>query len=83
MHYQDNMTTDIAMLPEVQMSVCKISQDTIASMKLEGTFKKELGGVDPVNDEMELESYPDNKQPIKVESNAREGDDDDDAVTVP
>ena len=37
MYYQDNVTSDMAMLPEVRMSVHEIAQDTIASMKLEGT----------------------------------------------
>lgn len=49
-------TNDIAMLPEVQMSVFEISNDTIASVKLEVAAKQEPGGVDPVHDKMDLES---------------------------
>ena len=81
MYYQDNVTSDMAMLPEVKMSVHEISQDTIASMKLEGAQMREPGGIDPVHDETELESYTDDNQPVKLESDAREGDDEDDAVT--
>ena len=80
MFYQDNVTSDMAMLPEVKMSVHEILQDTIASMKLEGAHMREPGGIDPVHDETELESFLDDNQPVKVESDAREGDDDD-AVT--
>jgi hypothetical protein len=37
MYYQDDVTADMAILPEICMSVHEVSQDTIASMKV--TFK--------------------------------------------
>ena len=53
-------------------------------MKLEGPMIRKFGGADPVHDETELESVTsdgDDKLPaLKVESEAREGEDDD-AVT--
>ena len=84
MYYQDDVTADMATLLEIHMNVHEISQDMIASMKLEGHMIRELGGVDPVHNETELESVTsdsDNELPaLKVESEAREGEDDD-AVT--
>ena len=75
---------DMAILPEIRMKVHKISQDMIASMKLEGHMIREFGGADPVHNETELEPVTndgDNKLPaLKVESEARE-DEDDNAVT--
>jgi hypothetical protein len=55
-------------------------------LKLEGNLKGEPGGVDPVHDETELESITsddganDILPDLKVDSEAREGEDDD-AVT--
>jgi len=37
--YQDDITTDMAMLLEVCMAVHEISKDTIAALKLEGIRK--------------------------------------------
>ena len=53
MYYQDDVTADMAMLLEICMNVHEISQDMIASMKLEGPMCKS-GGVDLVHDETEL-----------------------------
>jgi len=84
MYYQDDVTVDIVVLTEIRMNVHEISQDKIASMKLEGPVIRESGGADLVHDETELESVisdGDDKLPaLKVESKAREGEDDD-AVT--
>eukprot|EP00804_Cyclotella_cryptica_P028830 CCRYP_019720-RA/>CCRYP_019720-RA protein AED:0.58 eAED:0.63 QI:0/0/0/0.5/1/1/4/0/888 len=80
MYYQDDVTGDMAMLPEVRMAVHEISNDSIAALKLDGLGKREPGGTDPVHDDTEIESVSSDNQPeIKVESEAREGEDD--AVT--
>ena len=60
-------------------------QDTIASMKLDGPLKYKSGGVDPVHDDTEFELVTNNNgdddlPELKVESEDREGEDDD-AVT--
>jgi hypothetical protein len=67
------------------MNVHEISQVMISSMKLEGPMKRKAGGVDPVYDDTEMESVTskdgDDELPAsQVESEAREGEDDD-AVT--
>eukprot|EP00804_Cyclotella_cryptica_P000019 CCRYP_013697-RA/>CCRYP_013697-RA protein AED:0.44 eAED:-0.15 QI:0/0/0/0.5/1/1/2/0/583 len=80
MYYQDDVIGDMAMLPEVRMAVHEISNDSIAALKLDGLGKWEPGGTDPVHDDTEIESVSSDNQPdIKVESEAREGEDD--AVT--
>ena len=55
MYYQDDMTSDLALLLEICMSILKTLKDTITSMQLEGTDKREPGGMNPVHDEMELD----------------------------
>ena len=85
MYYQEDVTADMVMLPEIRIKVHKISQDMIASMQLEGPMICESGGVDPVHDDTELELVTSNEgnnglPALKVESEAREGEDDD-AVT--
>ncbi len=67
------------------MNVYEISKGTIQAMKLDGPIVREPGGVDPLQDETEVESVTsidgDNALPdLKVESEARE-DENDDAVT--
>ena len=49
MYYQDDVTADVAMLPEICMNVHELSQDMIASMKLEGPMIHKSGGADPVH----------------------------------
>ena len=56
MYYQDDVTVDMAMLPEICMNVYKILKDMIESMKVEGPVKCKPDGVDLVHDESELES---------------------------
>lgn len=84
MYYQDDMTADMAMLPEVRTAVHEISKNTIAALKLEGLGTREPRGVNPVHDDTELEiesiADDDNQPVIKAESEAGEGEDDD-AVT--
>jgi hypothetical protein len=84
MYYEDDITSDMAILPEIRMNVHKISQDMIASMKLKGPMICKPDSVDPVHNETELElvtSDGDDELPaLKVESEAKEGEDDD-AVT--
>eukprot|EP00804_Cyclotella_cryptica_P006706 CCRYP_008640-RA/>CCRYP_008640-RA protein AED:0.60 eAED:-0.00 QI:0/0/0/0.2/1/1/5/0/1261 len=80
MYYQDDVTGDMAMLPEVRMAVHEISNDSTAALKLDGLGQREPGGTDPVHDDTEIESVSSDNQPeIKVESEFREGEDD--AVT--
>lgn len=54
MQCQDDIMVNMAMLPEICMSIHKISKDAITSMQLQATDKPEPGSVDPVHDEMEL-----------------------------
>ena len=42
MYYQDDITANMAMLPEIRMNVHKILQGMIASMKLEGPMIRKL-----------------------------------------
>ena len=50
-----DMTSDLAWLLEICMSILKTLKDTITSMQLEGTDKRKPGGMNPVHDEMELD----------------------------
>lgn len=47
---------DMAMLPEIQTNIHKISKDTIDSMPLDGQNIHKPGEVDLVNEETELAS---------------------------
>lgn len=60
----------------------QISMDSIASKRLDGDGKHELGGFDPVHNDKELESMvggdgDDTVPALKIESETREGEDDD------
>lgn len=82
MYYQDDITANMAMLPEVCMNVYEIPNYIIAAMKLDGIKTGEAGRVDPVHDETEVEPIvsDDNNDvlpDLKVESEARAGGDDD------
>ena len=85
MYNQDDVSTDMAMLPEVCMNVYEISKGMIEAMKLNGPTVHEPGRVYLVHDETEVESEASDDEDdvlsdLKVESVAREGDYDD-AVT--
>lgn len=49
-------TVDMAMLPEIQTNIHKISKNTIDSMPLDGQNIHKPSEVNPVNEETELES---------------------------
>ena len=84
MYYHDDITADMAMLLEIRMSVHEILQDTIAPMKLEEPLKCASGSVDPVHDTefdpVTSNDGDDDLPGLKVEPEAREGEDDN-AVT--
>lgn len=82
MYYQDEITADMTMLLEVHMNVHELSETMIDVMNLDGTATREPSRVDTVHDESEVKSVASDDDndilpALKVESEAREGEDGD------